>query len=228
MEHNDDHQHRDHGDHHQEHHDHHHHPDYHLTIDHKPFSWPREIITGNEIKELVQAKPEYGVWRVIDGPGDDEEVGDHQRVHLKKDPKENIFITGPKKSTEGQDSFLPLRDREYLASKGIKYEEVASGGLRGVIFRQYPLPSRVFDATQANILVILPPGYADTPPDMFHLMPWVRIAGRNAYPRAADQSVSFNGQNWQRWSRHNPEWRPGVDGIWTMLKRIDHALKVAA
>jgi E2/UBC family protein E len=97
-----------------------------------------------------------------------------------------------------------------------------------VIFRQYPLPVGHFDAARADILVILPPGYPDAPPDMFHLMPWVRIARRNAYPRAADQSVFFNGQNWQRWSRHNSEWRPGVDGIWSMLKRIDHALKGAA
>src|SRR5882757_7833720 len=122
MEHNDDHQHH-HGDHHHGRHEHPHH-EYHLTIDHKPFKWPRETITGDEIKKLVDAKPDYGVWRVIDGPGDDEEIGDDQHVDLKK-PHHDCFITGPKKSTEGQDSFLPTRDREYLASKGIKYEEVA-------------------------------------------------------------------------------------------------------
>jgi hypothetical protein len=219
MEHGKDHQH--HGDH------HHHHHEYHLTIDHKPFKWPRETITGNEIKKLVDAKPEYGVWRVVHGPGDDEEIGDHQHVDLKK-PHHDVFITGPKKSTEGQDSFLPARDREYLASKGISYEEVTSGGQRGVIFRQYPLPPGHFDAAHADILVILPPGYPDSPPDMFHIMPWVRLASCNSYPRAADQPVVFNGQTWQRWSRHNNEWRSGVDGIWSMLKRIDHALKVAA
>jgi hypothetical protein len=227
LEHNNDHQHHHHGDHHHDRHEHHHPHKYKITIDHKPFEWPQPTITGDDIKKLVHAKPEYGVWRVIDGPEDDEEIGDHQRVDLKK-PHHDCFITGPKKSTEGESTFLPGRDRAYLASKAIKYEEVTSGSQRGVVFRQYPLPNGVFDAGFADILVLIPPGYSDTPPDMFHLMPWVRIAGRNAFPRAADQAVGFNGQSWQRWSRHNPEWRPGVDGIWTMLKRIDHALKVAA
>jgi hypothetical protein len=35
------------------------------------------------------------------------------------------------------------------------------------------------------------------------------------------------GHNWQRWSRHNNSWRPGVDGLHTMIKRIEHALAKA-
>jgi hypothetical protein len=90
------------------------------------------------------------------------------------------------------------------------------------------LPAGLFDTSKADILIIIPSGYPDTAPDMFHLIPWVRLAVGNAFPRAADQAVMFNGQSWQRWSRHNPEWRPGIDGIWSMLKRVEHALKVAA
>jgi len=45
---------------------------------------------------------------------------------------------------------------------------------------------------------------------------------------AANVAQSFAGQNWQRWSRHNSEWRPGIDGIWTMLKRVEDALERAA
>ena len=70
--------------------------------------------------------------------------------------------------------------------------------------------------------------YPDVPPDMFHTMPWVKLTPDGRYPTAADQPVIFAGQQWQRWSRHNNEWRAGVDGIWTMLKRIDNALAVAA
>ena len=199
-----------------------------LIIDNKPFEWPHPVITGNQIKQLVNAKPEYGVWQVVPGPGDDEEIGDDQKVELSQAPGHNRFITGPKQTTEGEGRFLPSRDREYLTEKRIAFEEIVADGQRGVILRKYPLPANMFDASTADIFIIIPPGYPDAAPDMFHLQPWVRLTGRNAFPRAADQAVMFNGQSWQRWSRHNPEWRPGIDGIWSMLKRIDHALKVAA
>jgi hypothetical protein len=198
-----------------------------IIIDNKPFEWPEPTITGEQIKGLVKAKPEYGVWLVVPGPGDDEEIGDHQNADLTAPGRER-FITGPKQTTEGEGKFLPSRDRAYLAEKGIAYEEIIADGQRGVVLRQYPLPAGIFNSCKADILIIIPPGYPDTPPDMFHLIPWVRLTARNAFPRAADQSVMFNGQSWQRWSRHNNEWRPGVDGIWSMLKLIDHALKVAA
>lgn len=65
-------------------------------------------------------------------------------------------------------------------------------------------------------------------PDMFYLEPWIKLVQGNRYPKAANNPFSFSGRSWQRWSRHNNEWRRGVDGIWTMLKRIEYALEVAA
>lgn len=125
-------------------------------------------------------------------------------------------------------SFLPSADVAHLRSKDIAYREVEEGGQKGIVLVAYHLPAARFDAGKADILILLPPGYPDVPPDMFYLLPWVRLVAANRYPTAADQSFSFGGQNWQRWSRHNSEWRAGVDGIWTMLKRIDTALQVAA
>lgn len=124
--------------------------------------------------------------------------------------------------------FLPEKDVAYLNSKGILYEEVEDGGKKGIILKGRPLPSGRFDASVADILILLPAGYADVAPDMFHLMPWVKLASSNKYPNAADQPVSFAGKSWQRWSRHNKDWRPGIDGIWTMIKRIEDALEKAA
>lgn len=124
--------------------------------------------------------------------------------------------------------FLPPDDRNYLTSKGIAFEEVEDGLQKGIILRGHQLPLGRFDSTSADILIMLPAGYPDVAPDMFYTMPWVKLVPEGRYPRAADQSVTFAGQNWQRWSRHNQEWRGGVDGIWTMLKRIENALAVAA
>jgi hypothetical protein len=125
-------------------------------------------------------------------------------------------------------SFLPPTDLEYLRSKDITFEEHQDGGRKGIILKNYALPTGRFDASAADVLILLPPGYPDVPPDMFHLIPWVKLVRKNAFPNAADRPVDFNGQRWQRWSRHNNDWRPGVDGIWTMLKRVQDALEKAA
>ncbi len=125
-------------------------------------------------------------------------------------------------------SFLPSKDLEYLNSKGIRFEEKEEGGNKAIILKEWPLPNGRYDSPRADILILLPNGYPDIAPDMFYLLPWVKLIPANKYPNAADHPLSFAGQNWQRWSRHNNEWRPGVDGIWTMIKRIEHALEKAA
>ncbi len=123
---------------------------------------------------------------------------------------------------------LPTKCRRYLTERGIVFEEVADGGQLAIILRNFALPPDRFNNSVADILILLPAGYPDSPPDMFHALPWISLVSPNRYPRAADQPVVFAGQKWQRWSRHNNAWRPGIDGIWTMLKRIQTALEEAA
>jgi hypothetical protein len=52
----------------------------------------------------------------------------------------------------------------------------------------------------------------------------------NRPARQTQLNVGFEGKNWQRWSRHYPanEWRPGIDGIHTYLKKVNNALLVAS
>ena|SRR2546421_12693724 len=123
---------------------------------------------------------------------------------------------------------LPLKCRRYLLERGIRFDEVESSGQKAVILRGVIMPPGRFDSTAADILILLPAGYPDSPPDMFYALPWLRLAASRVHPRAANQPYSFAGQNWQRWSRHNNDWRPGIDGIWTMVKRIEAALQEAA
>lgn len=125
-------------------------------------------------------------------------------------------------------SFLPQPDLDYLTAKGIDFEEVEDGGQKAVILKSRSLPAGRFDSPAADVLILLPPGYPDVAPDMFHLIPWVRLVPAGKYPNCADQPVQFHGKSWQRWSRHNSDWRPGTDGIWTMIMRIQDALEKAA
>lgn len=124
-------------------------------------------------------------------------------------------------------SFLPIKDRQYLESKSLSFEEVIDGQQKGIVIKEFKLPSGRYDTEKADILILLPSGYPDVPPDMFYLFPWVKLIPRLRYPKAADCPLVFNKKKWQRWSRHNSEWRPGADGIWTMLKRLENALEVA-
>ena len=81
-----------------EHHGHHH--EYRLEVDHRQHHWPEQFITGLEIKKLAKVDlATYSVWEVVRGPGEDPEIGDHQKVDLKG--HEKCFITGKKHSTEG-------------------------------------------------------------------------------------------------------------------------------
>jgi hypothetical protein len=125
-------------------------------------------------------------------------------------------------------TFLPSRDREYLESKGFVFQEIVDGQNRGIILPKFRLPAQKYDVSQVDVLIILPSGYPDVAPDMFYLEPWVKLVEGDRYPKATQSRLSFSGRSWQRWSRHNNEWRRGVDGIWTMLKRVEHALEVAA
>jgi E2/UBC family protein E len=124
-------------------------------------------------------------------------------------------------------SVLPSRCRKYLVERGVAFDEI-DGPQKAIILRAYPVPAGRFDHDKADILILLPNGYPDVRPDMFFAMPWLRLTNGNRYPKAADQPFDFAGQRWQRWSRHSDQWRPGIDGIWTMLRRVDTALEIAA
>jgi hypothetical protein len=124
-------------------------------------------------------------------------------------------------------SFLSERDRQYLNQRGLNYAEVTSGSQKGIVFSGFALPMGLYDIPQADILVLLPKGFPDVPTDMFYLFPWITLSQTAKYPKAADQPFQFDGKNWQRWSRHNNEWRIGIDGIHTTLIRMTTALKEA-
>lgn len=122
---------------------------------------------------------------------------------------------------------IPKKCQQYLAHRGIAYDQLEEGAQKAIVLRDFKLPEGKYDAAQADLLIMLPAGYPDSAPDMFYAMPWLRLVSTNTYPRAADQPFGFNGVTWQRWSRHSTEWRRGIDGIWTMVKRVEEALEIA-
>lgn len=202
---------------------------YRFELDGERIEWGVNLITGLKLKQLAGVDPTcYALWREVRG-GEDEPVKDDQVIDLSEEGLERFF-TVIEKTTAGDfagGGALPRRDAAYLSENHIAYTVRECGGYTGVVLTSYALPKGVFDAATADILILMPPGYPDTAPDMFYCNPWLRLpTGR--YPKCADYAHSFDGVSWQRWSRHNNNWRPGKDGLWTMIKRIDCAMREAA
>lgn len=201
---------------------------YRIELDSQVKEWGACVISGMVLKTLAGAnKPGYGVWMEVRG-AEDRPIDDNELVRLDDKGLERFF-TGATTSTEGGEGpVLPARDRRYLTERNLTFKEYRQGAQCGVVIQGYSLPDDKFQVRNADILILLPRGYPDAAPDMFYAVPWLTLVPSSRYPRQADQPFDFEGQRWQRWSRHNNDWRPGVDGIWTMLKRVESALEIAA
>lgn len=70
-----------------------------LIVDHRPYEWPREQITGVQIKSLAGVDASYGVWQQLPS-AEDPEILDNQVVDLSAHGTEKFF-TGKKTTTEG-------------------------------------------------------------------------------------------------------------------------------
>jgi hypothetical protein len=194
-----------------------------FTIDNKQLEWGKPFITGGIVRRLAGVDGKYAIYLEVRG-GQDIELADTDAVDLSK-PGIERFITVLKETTEGL-AALPDADRKYLDDHGLAHRLLTQGAQVGLVIEGFPLPAGKYDRDRTDLLIILPGGYPDACPDMFFTDPWIRLkSGR--FPDRADQAHQFGGKSWQRWSRHNGTWRPGVDGLHTMIARARHAIEGA-
>jgi hypothetical protein len=71
-----------------------------ILIDQKPFEVENQFITGTQIKALVSAPANYGVWLKGNGPTPDKQITDNEQVDLAQPGREHFF-TGSVTTTEG-------------------------------------------------------------------------------------------------------------------------------
>ncbi|MHB1214223.1 MAG: multiubiquitin domain-containing protein [Thiobacillus sp.] len=197
-----------------------------FMIDDRQLEWGKPSISGRVLKSLAGVPMDtYDVYLEVRGGGQDVLIRDADLIELSK-PGIERFITLIRDTTEGLMG-LPEADQRYLDSHGITAEMISDGPHTGVVLKQMLVPAEKFNHLATDLLVILPPGYPDIAPDMFFCDPWLTLVSAGRYPTCADRPHEFLGRNWQRWSRHNSSWRPGIDGLHTMIKRIEHALAEA-
>lgn len=194
-----------------------------FKIDDADLEWPRACISGFVLRKLAKLPPNYNLWQEIPGQHD-RKIADTDVINLV-DAGVERFVSLIDQTTEGD--ALPSKDQIYLSGRGYKFEVVTEGGNTGIILKNYPLPEGKFNYTVADVLILLPKGYPDCPPDMFYVVPKLTLAGTGQVPKACSVEHCFGGRLWQRWSRHNNAWRPGADGLQTMVARVQTALAEA-
>jgi hypothetical protein len=125
--------------------------------------------------------------------------------------------------------FIPEDDRIYLDGKGYQFEEIIDNGKKGLLIKNWQLPESKYTQVTINLLIIIPDGYSDIPPDMFYTYPIIYLLPNRNLAEATGGALNFNNITWQQWSRHaiTQDWRPGIDGIHTYLKKVQNALNTA-
>jgi len=193
-----------------------------LKIDDKDLEWPRACISGSVLRKLANLPDNYNLWQEIPGQ-QDRKIADKDVINLDAKGVER-FISLIDRTTEGDT--LPSFDQNFLADQGYQFDVIQEGGKTGIILKSLDLPEGKFTVERADILVLLPAGYPDCAPDMFYASPHLTLT-TGQVPKACSAQLTYTGRIWQRWSRHNDAWRPGIDGLRTMIARIKIALAEA-
>ena len=198
-----------------------------FEIDDRRVYWGHEKIKESTLRFLAGVGKEYSIWRERRGCSEDELIETGSCADLT-DREVECFFSGKDKTNAGDATFsLPSVDQTYFDSRQSTIQLIEETNKKGLVLVNFDLPKAKFNVSQSNILILLPPSYPDSAPDMFYSDPWLKLNSTNSWPKAADQSFKFSGRNWQRWSRHNNEWRPGIDSLRSFICRIQTALRTA-
>lgn len=193
-----------------------------FKIDDKHLEWPRACISGFVLRKLADLPANYNLWQEIPGQ-QDRKIADSDVINFDAKGVER-FISLIDQTTEGDT--LPSFDQTFLVDHGYQFDVVQQGHETGIILKSLDLPEGKFNVEAADILILLPAGYPDCAPDMFYASPHLTLAC-GQFPKACAVQHTYAGRVWQRWSRHNNAWRPGIDGLRTMVARIKTALAEA-
>ena len=109
---------------------------------------------------------------------------------------------------------LPEEDREFLDNRlGLDWEAVKEGDVRRVVILKFGVADG-YNVAEADLFLRLEAAYPDSQIDMVYFSPALSL--KSGKTIGALSGETFDGRNWQRWSRHrtgeNP-WIPGVDNI---------------
>ena len=140
---------------------------YRLVIDGERIEWGAQLITGLKLKQIAGVDPDkYALWREVRG-SEDIELANEDIIDLSEPGLERFFTVIAQTTAGDAGPALPQGDQRYLSEQGYRYELAYEAGQTAIILRAVDLPKGRYDVELADILIMLPPGYPDAPPDMF-------------------------------------------------------------
>lgn len=186
----------------------------------------QQVLTGRQILELAGKSPEKYLL-ILKGKTKDA-IGPDDSVDLSE-PGVEVFRTIARECKEGLDELpprrqfdLPAQDAAFLDSSGLRWETVMDGNVLGVIIYGYPIPAG-YDVASADIYIRLSDQYPDNELDMVYVSPSLLLKSGKGINKLSN--ASFDGRNWQRWSRHRinkaQAWDPALDGIQSHLVLVN-------
>lgn len=119
---------------------------------------------------------------------------------------------------------LPEDDERYLTDKGVTFELIPDGGGCLLLLPKYPINAKTYDRDDTTLMVRIPAQYPNAKLDMFYADPPIKLQN-GSYPDRADHFEDHGGRKWQRFSRHLPDWRAGIDGLPTLLTFVHRELR---
>lgn len=119
------------------------------------------------------------------------------------------------------------RIKRELALVATAYGEVeVDPDLHWFIVNQWPLASG-WNKERTRVLILIPPGYAVTPPDNFFTDPDLAVNG-GGQPGNTSSAQPINGQQWLQFSYHieASDWQPeNGHNLLTFLGGVDRRLR---
>lgn len=119
---------------------------------------------------------------------------------------------------------LPEDDEGYLTEKGMAFELIPDGDGCLLLLPGYVIDGEKYDRADTTLMVRIPAQYPNAKLDMFYADPPVKLRN-GSYPDRADHFEDHVGRRWQRFSRHLPGWRAGIDGLPTLLTFVHRELR---
>ena len=146
---------------------------------------------------------------------------------------QSVFLRNQLAPKQG-DLMALLLDKDYaeLDQRGLCYQEDEAN--RFLIFKDYPLPEGTYTVNACDVLVVIPPNYNQAGNDMFWTYPRLNRTDRKPIIQSNDpgggDNRQYQGREFCRWSRHwNPGmagvWRPGMDNIVSIQRRLEWAFQ---
>lgn len=120
-----------------------------------------------------------------------------------------------------------VKDLQVLKESGHNYEITEDGGKIYIVFKDYLLPSSMYNVDKTELLIFTTAHYPNAGFDMFWVSPNLLLKN-NTVPKNADVMENHIGRSWRRFSYHpynNKPWNAADDSVIVFMSYVQQRLQ---